>query len=861
MKKLLLCTSITLAFGLSSCGGDSIIELKKDVVTEKPASRVLFDPTAGVLPVPTDLLFALAAQTQDGTLEMPDEVAGKVSGAGVDFGNPSAALGGLDGWSTQQAFTISTSHPAGVTLDAASVSTPGSVRLFKGAIGGDLKDSDCTTKSPLTGCKIYEELTFGVDFVSQASGNSIAIIPLKAFEGSTSYYVVLTTGLKGSDGRALKPSTSYELVRQDINTLPLSSASQLALQGLINSYEAVITSQGGVSKDAIVYSSTFTTQSTDNIFSTIKGVQIGGFATALGQGAPASVAAQYLPVIQVDASADKTAFDVLAPSLLSAEQLAGLRAYGLDSCAGLTATLANPTSPLFSTAASTFAQVGPFCTVKVASGSVNLPYYLSTTAPLTDFWHAACTNGLALRGIGAANIPGLIANGTLPVGPYNSLCQAASGGQLLDLDVSALGIDDGRHVTRYSPIVAPQGRNADGTETLAVQVTVPDENVVALLASLNPAIQPISKPAAGWPVVILAHGITSKKEDMLAMTGALSIAGFATVAIDNPLHGSRGFTLENGQIVNASGGFGGSTTDYFNLSSLLTARDNTRQAVADVLGLRLGLNALVEASGKVDIDPSNVYMAGQSLGSIIATTAVTMANTSLAAVNPQLAGFDGMFKINAAGLNVPGGGIAGFLLESAAFGNLVKGSLFAASSTDFQQFLGAYAQTNGLPLQAAIAPAYVAFSQGFTAVQQASARALFSQFQFAAQTLLDAGDPNTFAAMLGAQDTAVYMAEVVGGGTNDDGSVALPDQVIPNFVAPLAGTEALAKLIGLEGVSSTQPGNGIVRFIAGEHSSLLNPRLSVATTLEMQSQIAKFFASDMLGQATIVVGNPSVVAN
>jgi hypothetical protein len=48
-----------------------------------------------VLPVPSDLLFALAAQYQDGTLEMPDEVAGKASAAGVDFGNPSAALGRL----------------------------------------------------------------------------------------------------------------------------------------------------------------------------------------------------------------------------------------------------------------------------------------------------------------------------------------------------------------------------------------------------------------------------------------------------------------------------------------------------------------------------------------------------------------------------------------------------------------------------------------------------------------------------------------------------------------------------------------------------------------------------------------------
>lgn len=861
MQKLLVNTSIVVALCLVGCGGESLQDIKKETTVERPASRILFDPSNGVLPVPSDLLFALAGQTQDGTLEMPDEVAGKANGGSPDFGNPSVALGALDGWSTQQAFTIDTSHPAGITLDAASVSVAGSVLLFTGAIGGDLNDPDCTNASPLTGCKIYEELTFGVDFVAQAKGNSIGIIPLKPFPGSTSIYVVLTDGLKGSDGQAIKASSTYELVRLPIDTQPLSSESQLALQGLVNSYETVVVGQGGVSADSIIYTSTFTTQSTDNIFSTLKGVQIGGFAAALAQGASPDVAAQYLPAITLDASQDHSAFDVLAGVLLSAEQLSQLQQVGLASCSGLIETLATPASPLFDTAVSTFAQVGPFCAAQLSSASINLPYYLSTTQPLSQAWKAACTNGLALRGIGAQNIPDLIANGTLPVGPHNSLCQAASGGQLLDLNVSALGIADPRHVTRYSPILAPQGRNPDGTETLQVQITVPDETVVALIAALNPNVPMLSKPGSGWPVVILSHGITSKKEDILALTGALSLAGFATVAIDHPLHGSRGFTLENDIIVNASNGFGGSTTDYFNLSSLLSSRDNNRQAIADVLGLRLGLNAIVDVSGVVDLDANNVYLAGQSLGSIIGASAVTMANKSLAAVNPALADFDSMYAFKGVGLNVPGGGIAGFLLESGAFGNLVKGSLFAASSTEFQQFLEAYAQTNQLTVSLAIAPAYAEFSSAFSAEQQAAAESLFGQFAFAAQTILDPGDPNTYAQMLGQQDVAIYMAEVVGGGTNDDGSVALPDQVIPNFVAPLSGTEALAGLIGLNGASVTTPGNGLVRFNAGSHSSLLSPTPSVATTLEMQSQMASFFASDQLGQATIVVSNPAVVAN
>lgn len=871
MKKLLVSTSIIAALGLAGCGGGETIEdLQAEVTTERPASRVLFDPTAGVLPVPTDLLFALAGQTQDGTLELPDEIESRLANNGAaDYSDPGVALGAQDGWSTQAAFAISTSHPAGVSLDPASVSTPGSVRIFRGAIGGDLRDPDCTTASPLTGCKIYDELTFGVDFVAQASGNNINIIPLKAFEGATSYYVVLTDGLRASDGQALKGSTTYETVRQPITTFPLSTDSQLALQGLVNSYESVIVSQGGVDADSIIYSSTFTTQTTNDIFNTIKGLQIGGFAqafsTALGQGADlataTAAAGQFLPAILVDATSPRTAYDVVAPLFLGAETFGGLQAVGLGNCAGLVGAATNPDSPLFATASATFANFGLLCSAEVTEATINLPYYLSPTEPLTDSWQAACTNGLALRGIGAENIPGLIANGTLPVGPLNDYCQTASGGSLLDLDVSALGILDSRHLTRYSPIPKPKGRNPDGTETLNVQISVPDVDFIQTLAAINPTVSAITKPEAGWPVVILSHGITSSKEAMLAASGALSLAGFATIAIDQPLHGERGFVLEDGTIINATSGLGGSTTDYFNLANLLASRDNNRQAIVDLIGLRLGVNALVDPSGSVDIDASSVYLAGQSLGAIAATSATALANESLAQVNPALANFDSMFAIKGAGLNVPGGGIAGFLLESGSFGNLVKGSLFAASSPEFQAFLGQFAAENQLPIEAALPRAYAAFSAGFNSQQQASANALFAQFAYAAQTMLDAGDPNTYAAILGAQSTPVYMASVVGGGTNDDGSTALPDQTIPNFVPPLSGTEALAGLIGLPGVSVTTEGNGIVRFSAGSHGSLLVPVPSAATTVEMQRQLAQFFATTQMGTPTIVVTDTSVVAN
>jgi Pla-1/cef family extracellular lipase len=318
----------------------------------------------------------------------------------------------------------------------------------------------------------------------------------------------------------------------------------------------------------------------------------------------------------------------------------------------------------------------------------------------------------------------------------------------------------------------------------------------------------------------------------------------------------------DGTIVNTSGGFGGNVTDYFNLAYLLTSRDNARQSIVDTMGLRLGLNAIVDLTGgSVDLDGSNVSLIGQSLGSITGIPTVAMSNASLGG---QLAAFDPMYTFASAVFSVPGGGTAGMLMESPGFGPLIKGSLLAASSAGFQAFLVEFATANGIPPASAVAPAYVAFEAALVEAGDTATLAVingtFASFTFAAQTISDASDPNNFAALLGS-NTKVLMHEVVGGGQNDDGSTALSDQTIPNNTvnsASFAGTDPLARFIGLEKVSSTSQGNGLVRFISGGHSSLLNPGISFATTAEMQRQAAAFVAT---GGTTIVISDPSVVEN
>lgn len=869
MKKLLICTAIAASLGLTGCGGgggDDLSVVQSETPVDKPFARILFNPGDAELNLPNDLLMLPNTSLFDFTLETEDPT-------NFNAGDPQQALGALDGWSTQHPFNINVTMPANLSIDSSSLADPNAIRIFEATQALEGSTPLCqaiAAAAPAPGlpCDVGTELTLGVDFITTVSAPGvITVVPLKPLKAGQGYLMAVTESLKDSDGRAVLGSTTWELARQDIDELPLATPDQLQLQQLIDVImDAAETT--GMNRETISYAAYFSTVSSGSSTATVKQLQVGPFAQALAAllaaGADLATAqaqaAQFLPVILANESlVGDTAFDVLAPRLLSEAELAGLTAAGIATCDAMVSVLADPSDPRYATVASVFPSVAQFCAADLKAGSINLPYYLSTTNPTGDWWRAACTNGAMIQALGAETVGGLVANGA--VGPNNALCQAASGGALFDLNLAAIGINDERHITKVNPIPEARGSNPDGTETLDVQITVPNEGIVALLSQLNPAIQPISKPAAGWPVVILQHGITSQKEAFLAATGALSLAGFATAAIDHPLHGSRGFTLEDGTIVNATDGAGGSPTDYLNLASLLSGRDNLRQSIVDTMGLRLGLNALVDLTGgAIDVDGSNVYFVGQSLGSITGIGTVATANTSMGG---DLAAFDSLFSVKAAAMSVPGGGIAGFLLESGAFSPLVKASLVAAASTDFQQFLGAYAAANQIPVSQALVPAYLEFEAGLSSSQRAAIQSeIFSPFVFAAQTVIDLADPNNYAARLAA-NTPVLVHEVVGGGVNNDGSTGLPDQVIPNSTAlPFAGTEPLIAYMGLGPVSSTlagtEPVSGAVRFTAGSHGSLLDPSTSLAATAEMQTQVATYFAT--MGTA-IVVNDTSVVAN
>jgi len=793
---------------------------------------------------------------------------GDTSGADpFDPMNPQHALSALDGWSAHMPFAIRVSLTDDLDIDASSVSGS-SIRIFEATQALEGTSEACQALATAIGapgvpCELGEELTYGVDFVaSYAVGTgAISVVPLKPMKSSQGHMLVVTEELKSTDGRAVKGSITWELARQDINTNALGSDDLLQLQGLVNSLVNVLQPAGLATTD-VSYAAYFSTQSTEDALNTVKQLNIAPYAQAfqatLATGTDLAtanaVASQYLPTITTElTSGADSVFENLSSLLLSSEELAGLSAVGLDTCDELIAAVSDPTSPLNATASATFAFVGPFCTSTIVEGEVKLPYYSSTTNPANDWWRAACTSGATLQSLGSEIVSGLIQGGQ--VGTNNALCQLASGGTLFDLDLTGLGMTDPRNITKFSPIPALQGRQTDdvstlyneqGTEAVSVLFTLPDESVIAIISAVTGGAVPVqTKPTEGWPVLVFQHGYGQSKSNVLLIASALAMAGYASAAIDYPLHGDRIITI--GDASYDSNGF-------ISLSQL-TSRDNGRQGIADIMAFRLALNAINDSTGLVDLNTSEVHFMGQSFGAIYGTGAVALANKSLSG---DLAVFDNMYAFKTANINVPMSGLSAGLPDSVAFGPRLKGSILSVSSAEFVAFLTAFAEQNEIPISLAIDPAYRAFEQTLSADQIAKFNVIYSAFTFVSQTVSDSSDPISYAAEL-ASTTPTLIQLVVGGGTNDDGSTALTDQVVPVTTSlPLAGGQPLADIMGLPKVSSTSQGSGVVRFIAGDHSSLLNPSASAATTLEMQSQAVAFIVT---GGASIVVSDTSVVEN
>jgi Pla-1/cef family extracellular lipase len=794
MKKLLLVTAISSALTLVGCGSGDEAPPTATQDYQVNATRVVFDPSGGAVPVPSNILLSGSV---DGTLNIP--VADP-----TDNANPQVALNGLDGWGTHSTLTFSFSLPVDengnqVGVTAASLEAAGSVRVFETIMGGTAVSPDCAAASPAATCAVVGELTHGVDFIVRATGpNGVAVIPLRPLKAKTGYVAVLTSNIQDEMGRDVLPSQTYGLMKRDADTDPVSGdASGVGLQRLINSHEDALVAYG-LDREDIIYTSSFTTQSVNDAFNAIKALM----AQQFSQGGGPALMAQATGMTVGDA-------------LVAAGRLQ-----------------ADPQNTAYLAAAS----------ASLYQGQVTLPYFSpvptaeNPTAPLSGRWRAQCDS--------PASILGGVQAGLIPVAAIDPLGLEDPSRLLPPYNCYDFpGVDEERHVTKYNPIpaVAQQA-------TIPAVVTVPNVQMANMVRAAQ-GLAPLEEPANGWPVVIFQHGITGDKTNAFGIAGSLAVAGFATVAIDHPLHGDRGFGAINATT--------GSATAYMNLGSLLTARDNLRQSISDLLGLRLSLNAAQGAN----LNGQDVFFVGHSLGAIAGTGFTALANEPMSG---PLAPASALFSVNASTLMAPGASVANFLLASNAFGPVIKGQLLYAANADFAAAVNAAAQNAGVSptspqFQGLLVQVYTQFWASLSAAEQAQINGVFEQFAFAAQSVVDSADPINFAAQAVNNESPIHLIEVVGNGAD-----VLPDQVIPNTVQgkPLAGTEALIRALQLPAITQTTastdgtPISGAVRFIAGDHGSIVDPSASAAATMEMQLQAAGWFTTDA---TAIPISNPAVI--
>ncbi|MFO4685648.1 VolA/Pla-1 family phospholipase [Vibrio cholerae] len=664
--------------------------------------------------------------------------------------------------------------------------------------------TDSMTGSP----SIKTKLTNGPDYtaISSASSGKILIVLKKALNASSEYILAVTSEVSDANGNPVGTSASYAALKSknkiysegDIATL------QKVTQGVEKIFQL-----NDVDDTQIVYSTWFSTQSVSNTLFATRGATASAFASGSNQletvwkqtGLGLDTAYTIQLGTPVDFAAALTADDNFSTYVGADKKTAILGTYTAN-------------------------------TVDVTKGTVRLPYYLETGSNWnTQPFESAMPSLAKIKAALADSKEQLTIGSQLLAAGIDTSKLATDASEQLKLMGLTLTKSDGspldpeRYITRYSPV--PKVKSV--------------QDVPFLL--FTPA------GAAPTDIVIYQHGVTTAKENAYAFAKNLTAAGLAVIAIDLPLHGER--SLDSSRSANSD------PLAYINLTYLAVARDNLRQSILDVLGLRAALTLsqpLFTGTPLSNINVRNgstkVRMLGHSLGGIVGTSAVAESNKTLGSTPANA-----LYSFSGAAIQNSGGQISNLLLGSEYFGPQIKHNVALSASTEYKGF--ADAQCASLDDSAC----YESFERSATEEQRAQVTSGFQMFSYAAQTLLDTIDPYSVVSTKlnnGGLTTPLYFSEVDG------------DSVVPNkvsnptgslvYLSPqFAGTEPLATLLGLTTVNAGQPApNATKSFVqfnsTAKHSTFVAPQdagyADLAHHTEMQTETADFLVNDSLDAIT-----------
>ncbi|QUM85475.1 VolA/Pla-1 family phospholipase [Moritella sp. 28] len=655
------------------------------------------------------------------------------------------------------------------------------------------------------------ELTAGKDYTVISDGKSLTVLPLNgSLEHGSDYIYAITDALVDSSGQKLGISNNYAALKN--KQIDQTGGALEIPQKIVLQVEGLMDKSGIANYENIIYSSWFTTSSAGEALYSVK------IATALALAAGGNGSTVWP--------------DAANPNK---EDLATLYTLALD--ADLPADY--PTPPP---------------TLNYNTGTLKLPSFLERDP--TKFFNTPWQSAMPSLAI----ISGVLTSGSdkeklelgtqlakVGIDPKN-LADPKEQLKLIGKSFTLNGkpLDADRLITKYSPL--PQVKDV--------------EEVPFLLITPKTA-----NAGAKVPVVIYQHGITSLKENILNSSEALN-NGYAILAIDLPLHGARGIPKGDGTFFVADAAH---ADVFMNFSYLTVGRDNMRQSVADLIGLRAGITlvgaaqqfAFLNAPNKILgnnldlLDTTKVSFFGHSLGAMTGISLQATIDRPLPDSNGdgKVGDGDQYFKIDKAAFANPGGSIPYLLLNSVAFGGTVKHGLMNASSDDYK----AYASAACGALNSTVCFKNFYDAAAATPGAQATIDATFQSFAVAAQTVLETADPFALARKIPAT-TPVYLAQVKN------------DMVIPNILvkdakyaapySPIGGTTPLISQLGLTNIGSDNTGIKKVALLnAGEHSSAIaynpkNPLAEKTITEELQGQISSFLAGD---GTTVTIGNSNLL--
>ena len=268
MRNKLIIPVLGVALLLSACDDtDTNVEDDLNINRGNGGNLVArFDPGTGEVPSPNNLAFLGSA---DGTLNISvkDE---------SDPTDPKVAMNSLNGFSTVAPITATIS----AAVDA-STFNQSTIKLFEVTLNAGLVDT------------VSAELTYGVDYIAtvssvDSSGKTIAIVPIKPLNPSSSYLAALTTGIQSADGRNLMADSVYNITKS-LQPLHLGGVSQVkvltdeqavaleALRPLTNAQEVALAGQG-LASSSVAVSWVFSTQSVGDVLTAVKALAIGSSA-------------------------------------------------------------------------------------------------------------------------------------------------------------------------------------------------------------------------------------------------------------------------------------------------------------------------------------------------------------------------------------------------------------------------------------------------------------------------------------------------------------------------------------------------------------------------------------------------------